>query len=96
MTETGTPIVITAAAGPADASVSERVARRRPGHVHHAGAGRPPGGTNGETEAPGIGGMIIDGDETFYILFFVNVCVRLSELCGPRGDKYCGRLSIAF
>lgn len=68
MTGTGTPIVITTAAGPADASVSEHVARRRPGHVRHrAGAGRPPGGTNGGMEVPGICGRTIDGDKTFYM-----------------------------
>jgi len=85
MTGTGTPIVITAAAGPADASVSERVPRRRPGHVrHHAGAGRPPGGTSGEMEAlGGTDGMIIDGDKPFCIVFF---CQCMSD-CRNYADR---------
>jgi len=79
MTGTGTPIVNTAAAGPADDSVSERVPRRRPGHARrHAGAGRPPGGMSGEMETlGGADGMIIDGDETFWILVFCQ-CVRVT------------------
>ena len=63
--EVVTLVVITAAAGPVDATVDERVAHRHPGHVRqHAGAGRPRGDIS---EALGIGGMIIDGDELFCI-----------------------------
>jgi len=65
--EPGTLSVITAAAGPVEVSVNERVARRRLGHVRQGvGAVHPRGGISGEVE--GIGGMILGGDETFWIV----------------------------
>lgn len=69
-----TPIATTAAAVPTDATGRERVAHPHLSHVHqHGGAGRPQGGTRGETE---IGGMIIDDDETLSQLraFFFYQC----------------------
>ena len=63
----GTLSVITAAPGPVDASVNERGAHRRLGHVRQrAGAVRPRGGISGEVE--GIGGMILGDGETFWIV----------------------------
>jgi len=63
----GTLSVITTAAGPVDVTVNGRVARRRLGHVRQrAGAVHPRGGINGEVK--GIGGMILGGDETFWIV----------------------------
>jgi len=64
-----TLIVITAAASPADATVSEHVAHRRPGRVHqHAGVVRPQGGTNKGVEALGTGGETLGGDEAVWIV----------------------------
>jgi len=69
MTGTGRAIVnSTVAAGPADVSGTERGAHRRLVHVHrrHAGVGHRLDGTSEGKEAPGMGGMTTEGDETFY------------------------------
>jgi len=63
--------VITAAADPADVTVGERAARRRPGRVHvhqHAGAVHLPDGISERAEALGIGRVTLGGDETFCIV----------------------------
>lgn len=93
MTDPVTLVVITTAADPVDATVSERGAHRHPGHVRqHAGAGRPRGDISREMEALGRGEMTIDGDEPFcrvWVFSLMYLCVRLSELCGPYGDNTC-------
>ena len=69
MTGAGRAIVnMTVAAGPADASGTERGAHHRLVHVHrrHAGVGHRLDGISGEKEASGMGGTTIEGDEMFY------------------------------
>lgn len=61
------PIMITAAAGPADVIGSERAPHRHLDHVHQqGGAGRPLGGIE-EMGTQEIAGKIIDDDETFRV-----------------------------
>jgi len=70
MTGTGRATVdMTAAAGPADVSGTERGAHRRLVRVHrqHAGVGHRLDGTNEGKEAPGMGGLTTESDETFYM-----------------------------
>lgn len=93
-TESVMAIVITAAAGPADVTGSERAPHRHLGRVHqYGGAGRPPGDIEG-METLEIDGKIIDHDESFCVCslsFFLLplpmdafvVCEIYSELCGP-------------
>ena len=100
-----TPIVITAAVGPADVTRSERPPHPHLGRVHQrGGAGRPQGGIEEMQGRLEIAGKIIDDDETFRVVFLfpmyigVRMHAGFSELCGPhrriergqRGHVHCG------
>ena len=91
MSGTVRPIVITAAAGPADVTGSERGPHRHLGHVHQqGGAGRPLDDIE-EMGTLEIAGKIIGDDDFFFSFQHNGVCmcvpvrqyVRISEQCGP-------------